>query len=665
MKHFFLLTFALCITISAQDRVQWHHGASPWRAVFEITSPGNHQDAGAALQVPVCGLGPENGEDVIVYDQRGVQLPAQAIGSAPMNRSAVLVKPHPETTRLFAYFGSKTRAPQNTQSFLDPLTVEIKEWQEEPLKDWQVIENGLEQAQQIALDFAPKIQLTCNPVDSQDTFAMVFEGNLNIHEDSEQTFFIVTDDAGFLLIDDELVISREGRRYVSDALRGEFQTTLQLKAGPHKVKLVVLDAGGDAVAVLGRWISSNNRYILRESDFIQPARTKLLQTEARHRDQDCPAFDYEIISYMSYNRKYFTEIRAFTLNSKDARWSFEDGFYHTGSEVRRIIPGLENVKIKARMGRNIAYGKIRIPENAPRRLLLKSRKHYARYTKLIEQFPPERLDLKTLQGYADFFRYKDYNPAVGPIAEAITLLPSADPGALSESLFDLARATGTELPVKADKAYNRLINLTDHKSILMLAGAEYIEFLLFRRNDPDAAEIVLSKMKQNLHGVRAEIGHLEMDINLQRGNLEKARSLYEALLSGQSIDDDRKHSVVRANAMRERFYDLLEEDFLINARKKLHNWMVIAPEHREDGSFQLARARLWKRLGWYKGAIRDLNAAIAFTPLLPNLPDIEYEKALIYKEAGQRDEYRKQLKKVIEYYPNHPAAASAKKELTP
>ena len=120
---------------------------------------------------------------------------------------------------------------------------------------------------------------------------------------------------------------------------------------------------------------------------------------------------------------------------------------------------------------------------------------------------------------------------------------------------------------------------------------------------------------------------------------------------------------MKANALRERFYDLLRARFLGDARDILREWEALAPMDRLTGSFPLARSRLWQTFNWYDGALGELEGAVLLNPILPNLPDVELEQAKVVLRAGDEARGMEMLRRIAEEYPNHPNTEIIREQL--
>ena len=126
---------------------------------------------------------------------------------------------------------------------------------------------------------------------------------------------------------------------------------------------------------------------------------------------------------------------------------------------------------------------------------------------------------------------------------------------------------------------------------------------------------------------------------------------------------------MRGNALQERIENLLTDDIplpklqLIEAAALLRQFGQLDPGSRGNGRFSLLRARILQKRGWLSGALGELEGAILFEPLLPNLPEIEFARAGVYAQAGNAAKAEELYRKVSSEYPNHPVAEQARRKL--
>ncbi|MBT3377257.1 MAG: hypothetical protein HN742_05100 [Lentisphaerae bacterium] len=643
----------------AAPRVTWHHSRSPYRAELQVQTKPNHRKAGIAVSVPVCGTGKPDGSDFFAYDERGTQLSVLPLGQSVHNSAIALVAPPPVGKRVFVYFGSGINAPQHKGKFLASLTLDIRTLPKGPNGNLKQIQALLPNSKRIARVFTNTVQLACNPADASDACILIFEGYLNVPIVGHQTLMLVSDDAGYVFVNDALLLARDGRHWARDAVRGECRKAVPLKAGANAFKCVVVDFGGTLMAVVARWISGKNKHVLKPGDFVQPGKTKLTLVDSRHQDQTTPLFWYRHLSYASYLNTHYTEVELGTYTKEKATWNFEDGDQLQGGAVRKIFVGLGNCKLQVSQGRAKAAGVVTFPETPPKQVRLADTKAFMSYSASMLSQNIKGLSCRTLLGCIDFLQHRELNEDVIPFCEA-ALDGKLAAKTRRKVLEVMARSAAKNFPGKAGKAYELLLREDLSKSDWEKRAQEYAEFIVFRQRDFERAEKLLRHMQRELPGSSKTPVVLQLDLALQQGREEQAKQYMEDLLSGRELGKQARYAAVKSNALRQRVADLVKGGFVVDARAKLSEWQALAPNDRLNGSLSLARARMWRRLGWLDGALGELDGAILLDPLLPNLPDVELERARICQEAGDNRKANEILLRIVKEFPNHPAAKSAK-----
>lgn len=656
-----LLGACLCslLSVQAAPRVSWHHSRSPYRAELQIRTKPNHPKAGIAVSIPVCGTGKADASDFFAYDERGTQLSLLALGKSVNNAAIALVSPPPIGKRVFVYFGSGIRAPQHKGKFLTSLTVDVRTLPAGPNGNWEQINTLLPKSKRIARMFADKVELAYNPADSSDACILIFEGYLKVPKAGNQTFMLISDDAGYAFVNDELLLARNGRHWAGDAVRGECRKAVKLNAGANRFRCVVVDFGGNLMAVVARWISGRNKHVLKPGDFVQAGKTKLSSVEPRHRDQSTPHFWYRHLSYATYQGTHYTEVGLGTHSKEKATWDFEDGDRLEGATVKKIFVGLGNCKLQVSQRRAKATGTVTFPETPPKQIRLTNANNFKHYSALMLSQNIKGLSSRTLLGCVDFLQHRELNEDAIPFCEA-ALNGKLNAKTRRKLLEVMARSAAKSFPDKANKAYDLLLREDlDRKDWEKLAQ-EYAEFIIFRQRDFGRAGKLIKHMQKELPGSSKTPIALKLDLALQRGEEEEAKQYMEDLLSGRELGKQQRYAAVKSNALRQRVRDLVKSGFIVDARAKLSEWQALAPNDRLNGSLNLARARMWRRLGWLDGALGELDGAILLDPLLPNLPDVELERARICQEAGENRKANEILLRIVKEFPNHPAAQEAK-----
>ncbi|NMA47233.1 MAG: hypothetical protein GX945_11805 [Lentisphaerae bacterium] len=663
--HLIIGLFCLTFLLHAQGRrgITWHHGASPYRAIFAIKELGNHPRAGVSITVPVCGLGDTDGKDIFCFDQRGRQLPAASMGRGTNNCVLMLVQVEKESKSILAYFGSPQRAP-TAKFVVMPLICSVYAVNDLKNTGWADLSGRLNSGRLIGQFVTDRMEQVCNPIDSRSNFVMVQEGYLLTEQQESQSLFIASDENSFLFLNDALVIDRQGATSVHNSLRGENRKELSLKPGAHSLRLVAVNTASPFTAALGRWVNAKKVEPVPPSAFVRFGTATLDAVEGRQRTPN-PAFTYTHLSYMNLPEgASLTETELSTYSGDEVTWRFADGVTLKGAKVRRVFATLASCDVEVRCGRSTAGGAVMFPEAAPpKRLLSERRQDYKYYEQLILTAGVDKLkDRDSIRSFLEFFMLVDLHPAQVPLCEALLQTRGSNREERAGTNLILARAAAKDEPQKAIKAYADALkdSPNDDNSELI---QEMIEFVVFRLRDPALAQEMLDRHGRSLRNKGVIRLALQLDIALQAGKIDDARKHYAARLRSHNKREDQRIAAVQGSALAEKARRAREENRLFDAIAALRAWEEIAPMARSDGSFSLERARIFRKRGWFEGAIGELNAAILAEPLLPNLPEVEFEQAGIYEDMGRKDEARKLYQKIAGEYPNHPLADSARKKI--
>lgn len=658
-----LLAVAANLMVPCAMAVPWHHGKSPFRAEFEIVSKPNHARAGTSVSVPLCALGNVEGLDLVGFDERGNHLPMFPLGRSVNNEAIALVKPTADSERIFVYFGSWSRAPVNKRAFLPSLTVDVRTLPDMPVGNGKQVEAALAKSERLGRLFVENVELSHNPVDSADACILVFEGYLNVSRAGAQTFMLVSDDAGYLFVDDELLVARDGKHWARDAVRGQSRNTVALTAEPHPFRCVVVDMGGQLMAVVARYRDERNKATLQAADFLQPGRTRLLNLEPRYADKALPAFWSRPLSYMGYEGVQYTEVEFGTYNKKEAVWEFSDGAKLEADTFKKIFVGLNTQRVRVTQRGVAAEGEVTFPESPPRRRPLGRPAEFKHYTALLLDQNLADMKVSVLRGAVHFLKYRPLNPDVVPFCEAILKHRNVDADVAAAALLDLARCAARQFPDKANAAYRELLDRGRRRSDWSDLARECAEFAIYRIRDLDLARNVIAGLRRKV-GARDPRGiGLALDLALQSGDLEGAQARLAELLGSRDMGKNQRLIAVRSRALERSYRDLFERGSFLEARRELWAWLDLSPADRANGSLPLARARFWKATGWLEGALAELDAAARLNPLLPNLPDVELERAQLQGATGRAEASRELLARIVEEYPNHPVAARARELL--
>lgn len=651
----------LVLAQNGEERANWHHNGSPFRAIFEIDAPPNPAEAGVVLAVPVFDLGYRDGADVHCYDDKGRQLLRSDLGQGAPNEALVHVRPADAKRRLFAYFGSKRRAPVAKMD-ARPMLGEVYTLPDGPKTNWKDVNARLQEAKLIGRFPIDRLEQVVNPITATADFIMVLTASLPTTRNVTRHFFVAADDAGYLLVDGVVRIERNGRNSVHSSLRGENRQAISMAPGVHEIKLVGVNVDGPFALALGEWFKTPKVAPVPPADFIQAGRGKLLDVEARHRDAANPLFHYRHLSYLSLDERQYTETELATWSGQEAEWRFGDGVVMRGAVVRRVFATLDDCPVQTTINRSECSGAVCFPQTAPplQRQAGKA-DDYQHYEKLILDAGTDGLrDLKALLSLLTFFQRQDCHPAQVGVAEAILSCRPLDDDTRRAALTALARAAAKDQPGKTLSAYNDIFKQKLSRELFADYLQEALTFVIFRMRDCPLAEQMLNRHASRLPKDNDKLlAGLRFDIALQGGNLEEARQWYGAMLAGRQQATERRTATVLGNSLQEKTALAIASGQLLEAEATLREWAATSPHDRANGAFSLQRARLFRKRGWLDGALGELTGAILADPLLPNLPDVEFERAEIFTELGELAKAKEIYHKIATDYPNHPLATTA------
>ncbi|MFW5802571.1 MAG: tetratricopeptide repeat protein [Verrucomicrobiota bacterium] len=658
-----LLACVLSAGMVAHADVAWHHSRSPFRAEFTVKNDGNHPDAGILLSVPVCGLADEGGGDLLAFDERGHSLFLDSLGPTRDNSALAAVAPPKRGKRLFVYFGSGVPSRLSPGVFRHGLHVEIRSLPDGSMKSVDSAKRLLRHSTLRGVVPVRSISLSANPLSNLRNLILRFRGHLRVPERESLTLFLSQNGAGYVWIDDRLVIERNGNHSAQDNRQGQDRTTVELRPELAPLECLVVNRERPLTAVLAEYKDKKNKRLIPPDRFVQAGEATLDAVAARRSDQACPAFTYKHVSYIGYEQDQFTEVRLKTLNGQSAQWRFEDGCELEGETVTRILPGLNSISLATAQGRARAEGTVSFPQNPPARRRIDNSKHFDAYADVMMQCDPAKLNTPTLAAYWRFLRYRERNPHLETVCDALITRDAVRPEERKQIALDFAR-NASDRPRAVRNAYQMVLGESDGADERIRHAREFAEFAIVELDDDELAETLIRRIASaSSDDDSAVLGILRLQRALHNLNMEEARAALDRFREFVVKKSDSRTVNVRANALAERYDKALDTGYFQRAREALWDWETLSPSDWENGRLALARARLWRALGWLRAAKRELRAARELDPLLPLLPEVEYKLAEVLEQRGETQQARALWQAIAENYPNHVVAEQARRQL--
>ncbi len=652
-----------CLSLPAFARKgpRWAHTHSPYRAAFKITGQPNDDEAGYFLAVPICGLGDADGANVFVYNAAGRPQQVLALGRTRNNCALVAAGgKHQNGDILYAYWGTTTKARQSG-SIVPGLTVDIRTGKTNGnIDDWRASRRIIRTSRRIGIVPISRIELAANPIDATDAIVMEFNGHILAEKAETWHFFLANDDAGYLFVENRNnpLIERNGRHWAHDDRHGKDRQSHRLRQGRNPIRCVVIDVGGNQMAVLARWVDDRKKFVIPAKSYVHSGTTALTGVETKSGEKECPAFSVTLRDYIGIRPYVFTRYLLRTYDGAEVTWKIGNGMRGKSRTFEQIVVGTDSLAVTAVAADGAeAKGLIQLG-HIPRRISWRHWPTYREYSDIMTAQGVDNLNAKYRQAFLHFLNLRERNPDATAICEA--LLKDKDLGRAEREkiLLNLARCAAFREPETSRQAYRKLLQRQKDEALAL----EYFELELYRLQDAEAAAEALAKVATAGGKDSADQQRCQALLELMTGKPETAKDLLEKHRAALVAKSHATHAV-RANNLLSSFKQHVRTGYYEQAEAALREWVKLQPDALLSGHYALMRGRYLRRIGWHQGAHDLLNKTADLNALAPFLPDMEFERAMALRSLKKPNEAKAVFNRIIKDYPNHPVAERAREEL--
>jgi len=238
-----------CALVTAAIAEEAELATPPWldgyRVRYELNVAGDvweNKQKAAIARLPTGGWCRPDASDITVQAPDGSELPVAILGHAPDGHTLVQFAIVNKQKRYWAYVGHPTAKPARREPLPEGLTLEVRQWQGDSMDSWADVRKGLDKSTNVLGTYlVGDILQNSNPARPSDpkNFAASYRGWINIPKDGVYRFFVNSDDAVFLFINDFLVCERTG----SNAPRRgrlpikDVGNTIELTEGVHRIEV--------------------------------------------------------------------------------------------------------------------------------------------------------------------------------------------------------------------------------------------------------------------------------------------------------------------------------------------------------------------------------------------------------------------------------------------
>ncbi len=524
----------------------------------------------------------------------------------------------------------------------------------------KVVEDCRAERKPYGRGFVPNVYHGYHAFSSAEKFVSVYEGYLHCPRGGEYVIATSSDDASFLLIDEQEVISWPGGHgAVADS---RFRETIQLSKGRHRFAYWHLNFGGPTVAVAA-WQPPGAKKVvpIPPGAFGKVARyAPRLDGIAVENAGEAWVDGHQLLRYRFAWPATANAVGAGT-------WHFDDDTTAVGQAVEHIYlrPGLRTIRFVGKQGDTPCDVSLRVMvEPDYSRQIERKLDDPKPYLDALAAYPFDKLNEDDLRlAMRVLSEGEGYDRAVVDACRAALAREDFDRGLagkltllLGERLRDALGRPDEAIAVFREGLTRKLSRKADAEITKELGDT-----LFFFSKDPDAAlneyDKVVGRYAEVLEDNVVRLTKLRIgDIYRQKGQGGRARKAYADAAALMLYERTFAQHAVRKGALYKAAEDYLAQGDFDAALQWLDILEWEYPLEKMDGSSSLLRARVAAASGNRPEAIKQLRWFIAASPKSAYAAEALYRLAQIHLDAGDDAAAGKALATLKRDYPDSPFA---------
>jgi tetratricopeptide (TPR) repeat protein len=663
----------LLMVTSVCHAAEWLLKDEPYRATVTLTAQPNDPAAGVEIEIPDFGVSRDDLGDALLLNPVGEPVPTVLIYHAMGKRSLLLAREMKAGTNYFLYFGGRSRRVQGGWMPKQGLAVETRtlgaktaiNTQTEMLDSWNHATNVN------GVGFVNSINMTANPFGEGTNYASHFTGLYRTTEGEKVTFYTLSSDASFVLVDDRPALEWPGI-HSWKCNRGQIHkgtvtaTSDLLKIDYYQAKV----SGGTAFAALG--IERDGKYLpVPSEEWIHPGKARVLKIEqVTGLPVPCPVITFD--SYMGFGGAWLHDVVFDAPRDSPEgwipEWHFGDGMVLTGTHVERVLPVGPPlyVSLVYKKGEQSTKGVslISFPDNLPA-ASVKDPKDLSRYFGLLSEEKPETLPASSIEPLLPFLIEYANNDLTGHFSTAwLQKGPQPTNPLWVDAMISSVRSKAQVDPKRALQQLQSVDAATRKQHLRELSMLE-LELMVFYLKDP-ASLSVARRVEFDLAGTpEAQLALIRIgDYYRLTDQPEKAEAQYASVqkeipdeTGGRKLPAmDRSYSIAVDN--------LLSGGMRREAEAKLREWELVHPLCKRDSDFLLLQARLLNSFGYWSQALAELDSFKKTHLDSPYEITADFYRAESLDGLGKKEEARKIRSTIVKDYPRHELAKECRQLLS-
>ncbi len=623
------------------------------------------------VEIATGGASKPDGSDIRVATPRGKEVLSTVLMTGPGDKARLAFAKQGGLKKYYAYLGNPD-APRRRRALpiLRGVLLETRRCRAQPPGKLSDAKKIFDTAPSImGRRFIDRMFLGYNPFGPNTSVANRMTGYLVAPKTGKYTFSCSSNDASFLLLDDELLISNPGRHRPQRDIRK--RADVSLRAGLHKLEFYHINKSGNPVLVLA-WKKPGDKKVrvIPPAAFtlVHAGKAGVMQQRTKPLDIDfTPLYAGEAFGYNRYYQRYTFSAQSVGKKVSGLKWSwdFGDGQISTEPKIDHVyaFDGMYTVTLTATAGRTQLTRTNRICVSRPwDRVTHRKIDEEAAHAAIVATY-----DFKTLRDEAvgpafDLLkrnkRTNDMIRACGQFLNRPKLSSAAVEAivpTVTKLLVDNARAEdAAKLPVVAAK---RCDSPQAAARMTILAARITLDLM---RDDKEAMKLFTRAAEyKNLTGPTARDARIGIgDVWRARGEYDKAAAEYKTAGFGP-LARGKKHPILRGDYSRHiESYTLVVRDHEW-AQEYIDKWAATFPADKLDGYLSLLTARLWMAQGRYRRVANEADIIARVNPTGNYGAQLLMLAAEAYGKMAKPSDANKTLRRIVDSFPESPLAVKA------
>jgi hypothetical protein len=669
------LLVLLCASVAQGADAWWN---SKWRYRREITvadvTPTRLSGSDIiSVGMATGGVCKPDGSDIRVTTSMGKEVVSDVMMVGPGDKVRLVFAKRGTLKKYYAYLGNPD-APARSKipAIQRGVLIETRRSRANPPARLSDAANIFQKARPLmGRCFVDRMFLGYNPFGSEWAIASRLTGYVVAPKSGEYMFSCSSNNASFLLIDDELLISNGGWHRPQRDIRKS--ASIKLKSGLHKLTFYHINRKSSPVLVVA-WKKPGDRRVLpippAAFSLVHKGKPGVMQQITKPLDIDfSPLHAGETFTAGRYYQRYRFGAQSVGKGGKGLKWEwdFGDGQKSTKETVDHVytVDGIYRVTLTAQLPHRQLTRTNRIvvarPWDRVTRRQLDSVKVYAA---IVAAYNFETLKDEAL---GPAFELLESNQRTREMIQVCTsfLKRKKLPG---EGVLAIVPAV-SELMLKNDQTANAVKILllsadrcdTPEVAARMTLKAANI-LLNVARDDEKAMKLftrVRSRYGKNIAHPTARDAQIGIaDTWRARGDYEKSAAAYKTAGFGP-LARGKSHSILRGDFSRhiESYTQSWRNQEW--AERYIQMWEQTFPSDKLGGHLSLLTARLWMAQGHYAEITVEADILARVNPTSNYGAQLLMVAAEAYRKMDKPDKVTETLKRIVDKFPESPLATKA------